>query len=335
MTKDTQSRKWLITINNPADKGYTHEKIKDTLSRFQSCVYWCMSDEVGNKGKTPHTHIYMACSSGVRFGTLAKRFEGGHFDYARGTSQQNRDYVFKLGKYENTTKEDTRVDGTQEEWGEMPVERQGKRNDLVDLYDLVKSGKTDAEILEISPESMLTLSSIRDARQVITYDKYKNTFRELDVTYIFGVTGSGKTRSVMEEYGYENVYRVTNYKHPFDAYQNQDVILFEEFRSSLPLGDMLKYLDGYPLDLPCRYNDKQACYTKVYFCTNIGLADQYPNESKAEKESWKALLRRIHHVVYRTHNKIERMTVEEYMTNPLRYTAFQKADGKEIPFNDA
>ena len=27
--KDTSCRKWMITINNPLDKGFTHEKIKE------------------------------------------------------------------------------------------------------------------------------------------------------------------------------------------------------------------------------------------------------------------------------------------------------------------
>lgn len=48
--KDSRSRKWQITINNPAEKGYTHEKIKEQLSLFNSIIYWCMSDEIGEKG---------------------------------------------------------------------------------------------------------------------------------------------------------------------------------------------------------------------------------------------------------------------------------------------
>lgn len=39
----------------------------------------------------------------------------------------------------------------------------------------------------------------------------------------------------MEKYGYANVFRVTNYKHPFDQYKGQDDIMFEEFQSSIPI----------------------------------------------------------------------------------------------------
>lgn len=31
--KDPESRKWLLTINNPVEKGFTHEYIKEQLSK--------------------------------------------------------------------------------------------------------------------------------------------------------------------------------------------------------------------------------------------------------------------------------------------------------------
>lgn len=122
---------------------------------------------------------------------------------------------------------------------------------------------------------------------------YKDTWRELEVTYIFGKTGSGKTRSVMDKYGYSNCYRVTDYKHPFDTYDGQDVIIFEEFRGGLKHGDMLNYLDGYPLLLPCRYFNRQACYTKVFIITNVPPDAQY---TSVDMETRKAFFRRIHTV---------------------------------------
>ena len=116
-------------------------------------------------------------------------------------------------------------------------------------------------------------------------------YRDLEVTYIFGKTGCGKTRSVMDKYGYSNCYRVTDYKHPFDTYDGQDVLIFEEFRSGLKHGDMLNYLDGYPLLLPCRYFNRQACFTKVFIITNIPPEDQYLN---IDRETREAFFRRIH-----------------------------------------
>ena len=118
----------------------------------------------------------------------------------------------------------------------------------------------------------------------------------LEVTYIHGTTGTGKTRGVMEQYGYANVYRVTDYQHPFDSYGGQDVIVFEEFRSSLKIQDMLNYLDGYPIVLPCRYNNKQACFHKVFIISNWSLTEQFASVQGDYPETWKAFLRRIHHI---------------------------------------
>lgn len=33
---DTRCRKWQITINNPIDKGYTHDKIREFLNTLQA-----------------------------------------------------------------------------------------------------------------------------------------------------------------------------------------------------------------------------------------------------------------------------------------------------------
>ena len=92
MTSNSRSRKWQVTINNPLEKGYTHERIMDVMGQYKNCIYWCMSDETGEEG-TFHTHIYLHCTSGVLFSTMLNRFGGGHFEMCKGTSIQNREYV--------------------------------------------------------------------------------------------------------------------------------------------------------------------------------------------------------------------------------------------------
>lgn len=296
MGNDPRSRKWQITINNPVDKGYTHEYIKKQFLTFSGLLYWCMSDEIGEQG-TYHTHVYIALSNATRFSSLKKKFNGAHFELANGTSAENRDYIFKVGKWLHSTKGETNLRDTHEEEGELPLERQGARNDLVDLYDMIKKGMSNFEIMEENPSYLLNIDKIERVRQIVREEKYKNDFRSLDVTYVFGSTGTGKTRDIMERYGYENVFRVTDYIHPFDGYKGQEVIVFEEFRSSLKIQDILNYLDGYPLELPCRYVNKIACYLRVYLVTNIPLEAQYSTVQVESPETWKAFLRRINKVL--------------------------------------
>lgn len=283
-----------LRCRHPLDKGFTHTKITEELQALKSLVYYCMADE---SGQTHHTHIFCAFSSGVRFSTLKARFPEAHLEAARGSVAQNRDYIAKAGKWENDRKHGTRIPGTFEEWGDIPEEHQGRRTDIDDLYQMVKEGATDLEILEVHPRAMMYLDKIERVRQTLKAEKYATEFRRLDVTYIWGPTGTGKTRGVMEENGYDKVCRVTDYDHPFERYNGEDVIVFDEFRSQLRISDMLNYLDGYPLMLPCRYANRQACYTKVYLISNVPLENQYRGVQMDEPLTWKAFLRRIHHVV--------------------------------------
>ena len=295
MPRKTSSRKFLLTINNPINHGYDHERIKVILSEFPGILYWCMCDEVGEQG-TPHTHVYAVFKNSVMFETMLKQFYGVHIDKAIGSNRENRDYVRKEGKYLNDPKHDTNLPETFEEWGTLPHDRSKQETQAEQIMQMVRDGKSNAEILDECPTAYSKLNYIEQARQTLLAERYKNEFRKMEVTYIWGETGVGKTRTVMETYGYPNVYRVTDYAHPFDSYKGQDVVVFEEFRSSLPIADMLIYLDGYPTELPCRYANKTACFTKVFLISNIALDKQFPNVQTENPETWAAYRRRIHHV---------------------------------------
>jgi hypothetical protein len=179
------------------------------------------------------------------------------------------------------------------EYGEF-VES-GERSDLNDIIQMIENGATDKEIKTAYPSQYFRYyKNIQQVRQLHLENQFEDIFRHLDITYIYGTTEQGKTRYVLEKYGYKNVCRVTSYDSgAFDNYKGQDVIVFEEFRSSFKIEDMLKYLEGYPLMLPSRYNNKVACYTKVYIITNWALNEQYKNVQTQYPSTWAAFLRRI------------------------------------------
>jgi len=311
--KDTASRKWQLTFNNPAEHGWTHDKIREVLRTFRTMAYWCMSDEIGANEKTPHTHLFINLApSNCRFSTLKSKFPGAHIEKALGTSQENRDYIRKDGKWKDTEKGTTSVEGSFDEFGECPVERQGKSKDADRILELLKDGASNLEVIEEVPGAMKFIDKVERTRSALRDAQFANSWRDLTVTYIFGKTGSGKTRSVMDTYGYQNCYRVTDYRHPFDTYDGQDVIIFEEFRGGLKHGDMLNYLDGYPLLLPCRYFNRQACYTKVFLITNIPPDAQYVGVDVSSRE---AFFRRIHKVIeFRDDGKFtEYVSVQAYI----------------------
>ena len=109
--KDTQSRKWLLTINNPIEHGFPHSEINNILTKMKSIVYYCMADEVGENG-TYHTHIFIQGRGGIRFSSLKKKFPAANLKMCNGSAQENVDYVSKSGKWEKDKKHETCVEGT-------------------------------------------------------------------------------------------------------------------------------------------------------------------------------------------------------------------------------
>lgn len=62
-----------------------------------------------------------------------------------------------------------------------------------------------------NPELAVHISRMDKIRQDILEARYKNEWRQVTATYIWGATGTGKTRGIMEKHEYGEVYRVTDY----------------------------------------------------------------------------------------------------------------------------
>ena len=299
MGNNTQGRKWLLVINNPAEAGLDHAKLTEILHRF-SPSYFCMADEIATTG-TYHTHIFFCAPSPVRFSTIKKRFPTAHIEKAYGTPKENRDYITKSGQWADTSKAETSVPGTFEEWGTLPADNEDKAPEMFQLMQELRSGKSTMEVIEEHPNLAFRIPEIELLRQTILAEKYSVEKRKLDVTYLYGASGAGKTWGIFERHDPREICRITDYGGRngvrFDTYRYQDVLVFEEFHSQIPIDSMLNHLDIYPHTLPARYTDRTACYTKVYITSNIPLEEQYRDIQRYQLETWRAFLRRIHNVI--------------------------------------
>lgn len=299
MGNNTQGRKWLLVINNPAEAGLDHAKLAEILHRF-SPSYFCMADEIATTG-TYHTHIFFCAPSPVRFSTIKKRFPTAHIEKAYGTPKENRDYITKSGQWADTSKAETSVPGTFEEWGTLPADNEDKAPEMFQLMQELRSGKSTMEVIEEHPNLAFRIREIELLRQTILAEKYSVEKRKLDVTYLYGASGAGKTWGIFERHDPREICRITDYGGRngvrFDTYRCQDVLVFEEFHSQIPIDSMLNHLDIYPHTLPARYTDRTACYTKVYITSNIPLEEQYRDIQRYQLETWRAFLRRIHNVI--------------------------------------
>lgn len=298
MANNAQSRKWMLTINNAVEYGFNHDVIIENAKQFMP-DYFCLADEIATTG-TFHTHLYIFSKSPMRFSTLKARFSVAHIDRAYGSSQENRDYIRKEGKWADDSKVETKIEGSFFEWGKMPTETEEKASKLSSLISAIDEGKSTAEIITEKPDYALKVREVETLRQVLVNEKRGSEFRNVETVYLWGASGAGKTRSIYEQFPVNEICRITSYRKNqvlFDGYDVEHVLVFEEFHSSVPIGEMLNYLDIYPLRLPARYNDKTALYSKVFITSNIPLEQQYVEVQRRSPEVWKAFLRRIRAVI--------------------------------------
>lgn len=298
-----RARKWLITINNPTEKKLTHTEIKSILKGLPSLIYWCMADEIGNETGTYHTHVYICLKNPIRFATLQNKFhDKAHLTATIGTSEENRNYVFKQGKWETTDKKDTQVVGTQEEGGELPSDgtKPLAKNEKFygTLYSLIENGYTDGEIIAENPNYIPLVSKFAIIRNAIRTKEFAYTRRNVEVHYIWGAYRWDKVREIRDTFGDENVYSVADYDLPFEDYECQDIILLEEFSDSIPFPMLMHYLQEYPVKLSARYSNKVSCYTKVYIVSEFPLQDQFRKYQYEENVPYQNFLNKITEVVY-------------------------------------
>ena len=295
MSFDPQGRMWQITINNPTSIGLDKEKIIEIVNNFGT-EYFCYSEEIGAAG-THHCHVFLFRKSAIRFSTIQKRFPTAHIERVKGSSQENRDYVAKKGKWADTAKAETKIEGTFCEFGELPTRIETSGN-VSEILEAIKAGKDTLTIIEEHPDKMFYVKNIDELRERYKSQKYMCENRNVEVIVLFGDTGTGKTKYIYDNYSAVDICRVTDYgkngNMKFDAYHGQKVLVFEEFHCDIKINNMLNYLDIYPLMLPARYNDRVACFDKVFITTNMNPEDFYLHETKATRE---AFFRRIDKII--------------------------------------
>ena len=302
--QNTKAQTWLCTLNNPT---MTDEQFYEFLVGLESVKYFIFQREKGEETGTEHIQFYIEFEFARHFKTVKGVLPNGtHIEQRKGTKKRAREYCCKP---------ETRV-GQVYEHGIFIEERQ--RTDLHNIIAAIKSGMSLSDLRDDYEAQFFMFQKRFETERAIYLDKkFGDTFRNMNVSYVYGSTGVGKTRSIAERFGYRNIFRVTEYdQRAFDNYDGQDIIIFEEFRSSFKIAQMLNYLDGHPCRLPCRFVDKTACYTQVFITTNIPLDKQYPNIQQEEPATFDAFTRRMHNI-YNFDNPIHRQLLEQGEPNSI------------------
>lgn len=207
-----QSKSWVFTHNN-----WSQEDEQRYLDLEKN--YLCLGKETGESG-TPHLQGFIIFKRAYRLTQLKKLSPKAHWEKAVATDAMN--YCMK------------------EDYVIQDYRTKGKRTDIDDVRKQVEDGVPMYEIIKTAS----SYQAIKFAEKLKQYQPKRRNWK-MQVTWIYGPTGSGKTQQAWELLG-ENAYVKPPGKW-WLGYEGQEDVIIDDFRAhDMCFNEMLRVLDRYP-----------------------------------------------------------------------------------------
>lgn len=221
------NRYYCFTINN-----YSATDIEQLMAFCDDTTYLTYGFEKGTQESTKHIQGYVELPRPQRFSYIKKRLPRAHLEIRHGSRTQARDYCHK-------------EDPKPFEYGIWKPDKQGMRNDLVAVKRKIDEGVSEEVIAD---EHFNTWC--RNYRAFERYRNLKNKKRctEKKVIWIYGPTGTGKSKKAMD------LAPDAYWKPPetkwFDGYAGESTVILDDFRPSwFSFSYLLRLLDRYPMSV--------------------------------------------------------------------------------------
>lgn len=268
------SRAWCFTLNNPTEPL--------DFAAHQNVRYAVYQKERG-ESETEHFQGYIELNKPQRLSAMKNIVPRAHFEPRLGTRDQARDYCMKS---------ESRIDGPWE-YGEFGSGGQGKRNDVVRLYECVKQGKTNKQILEESPAAyMKYYKAVAHVRHVIAEKRSWKT----KVYVIWGNTGLGKSYYCREKS--PNAYWKQRGDW-WDEYDGSSDVIIDDFYGWLKWDTLLRLCDENPCQVEIKGGHVNFAPKRIFITSN-----NWPNKwYDEEKMNFATFARRVTKWIYFTDYK--------------------------------
>lgn len=209
--------------------------------------------------------------------SYVKRIFGDTCHCERSRSKAAGDYVWK---------EETRVPGTQFELGTLPLQRNSQK-DWDSIVTYARQGEFDKIPGDVLVRSYGNLKKIR-------VDSLKPESIVREVSVYWGRTGAGKSQRAWDESGLDAYPKDPNTKF-WDGYSGQQHVVIDEFRGSISISHLLRWLDRYPVIVEIKGSSCVFKATKIWITSNLSPDEWYPD---LDEETKAALRRRFTQVIH-------------------------------------
>lgn len=261
-----RSRNFCFTDFKQRNWATTYLNNKDIIR------YLCIGSEICPKTKKKHLQGWIQFFNPKRFGGVKKILGNEtHFEPCKGSEFDNDKYCKKDNDFMS--------------WGKFIT--QGQRTDLEAIKKNIDDGMNRLDVMNSHFETYCRYRNGINDYIKETENKNRSDFRHVDVEYVYGETGTGKTRYGMAH----SQFKITGDNLQwFDGYNGEKSILIDEYDNNVPITKLLNFLDGYKLRLAVKGGFTYANWDKVIITSNLKPEELHPNAKNKHRE---ALFRRI------------------------------------------
>lgn len=260
-----KGRYWLCTLS------VQQHSDQPTLSN--DCCYLKGQKEIGDGG-FEHWQFLAVFSKQVTLQQAKQHFHNTcHLELSR--SAAANDYVWK---------EDTRVEGSQFELGQLPKSRARKAD-----WDQVWNDAISGDFNNIPKDILIrNYSSIKRIR----VDNVNPPFRDNIIVNVFwGESGTGKTRRAWHEAGDPSEVYIKNPNTKWwDGYKGQKTVIIDEFTGRIDWSYLALWFDRYPCNVEVKGFSTPLLATTFFITSNVNPYDWFQDLNSAQKD---ALTRRF------------------------------------------
>ena len=264
-------RAYCYTINN-------YDALPE-LVRQPECVYQVYGYEVAPTTGTKHIQGYIYFKNQKTIDAVKKVFRCNtmHLENAKGSALDSKTYCSK--------------DGDFVEVGVMP--EMGKRNDIKEVKDLVKSGKGMKEIIEVATN----YQTLKIGEMLLKYLEKPRDYKTY-VIWIWGASGTGKTRQAYENltqlYGVIPYIKDRDTDKWFEGYDANEGVVLDEIDSESNYATLKKLCDRYPCRVETKGGMRQFLAKTIYITSLKSPLDLFRNKPQNGKE----MIRRIDEIIF-------------------------------------
>lgn len=272
----------VVTTNKISNNGRSN-------SNRRQGIFWCL---------TVPGHAYVPyLPEGIRWVRGQRELGAGGFDHwqlvcafkskqsLRGVREYFGPYHAKLSRSESANdyvwKEDTRVEGTQFEFGTKPM----AINSKVD-WDHVWEAATRGDLSTIP--AGVRVRSYFALRAIASFHVQCKDMARSTVVY-WGGTGLGKSSEVRKHAGQDHYSKDPRTKF-WDGYQGEADVIIDEYRGDIAISHLLRWLDNFAVRVEIKGSSVPLQAQRFWITSNIPPRQWYPD---LDDDSFAALLRRL------------------------------------------